>query len=198
MTSREVNERALLDRIRELEAELREIKARYAALEIKARDDAKKLADIASIVRSGMRGKYEASGVASGVESRRFESPAVSAEKSELDDALETVPSGQTDLTKTLQEENERLRQSSQAPPARTAERSPAPVDAFHSAVSSGDESSQQPESLSSYLARRPEGFQFPTVQSRFTVTNIPSINGPMTERNHNIPDEPGWRDYLP
>ncbi|KAG9498445.1 hypothetical protein J7337_009250 [Fusarium musae] len=198
MTSREVKERALLDRIQELEAELRETKARYAALEIKARDDAKKLADITSIVGSGMRGVYEASGVASGVESRRFESPAVSAKKSELANALQTVQSGQTDLTKTLQEENERLRQSSQAPPAQTAERSPTPVEASHSAVSSDDESSQQPESLSSYLARKPEGFQFPSVQSRFTITNIPSINGSMTERNHNIPNEPGWRDYLP
>ncbi|KAF5714032.1 hypothetical protein FMUND_7629 [Fusarium mundagurra] len=50
------------------------------------------------------------------------------AEKSEHGNALQTVRSGQTDLTKTLQEENERLRQSAQAAPAQIAELTPTPV----------------------------------------------------------------------
>ncbi|KAF5538301.1 hypothetical protein FPHYL_12545 [Fusarium phyllophilum] len=194
MTSREVKERALLDRIEELEGELRETKARYAALEIKAKDDAKKLADIASVVGNGMPGSYGANNSDSG----RFEFPAVAAEKSELGDALQTVRSGQTDLTKSLQEENERLRESAQAGPAQTAERSPTSVEASHTDVSSGDEPSQQSESLLSYLARKPEGVQLPRVQARFTITAIPSFNGSMRERNHNMPNEPGWRDYFP
>ncbi|KAF5663335.1 hypothetical protein FDENT_13163 [Fusarium denticulatum] len=161
MTSREVVERDLRNRIEELEAELRETKARYAALEIKAKDDAKKLADIASNVESGMPGSYGASGVDSGC----FESPAVATEKSELHNALQTVRSGQTDLTRTLQDENERLRQSAQAAPAQIAGLTPTPVE--KSAEPSAPEhlkSSEDTETLASILARRPEGVSFPTL----------------------------------
>ncbi|KAF5643747.1 uncharacterized protein FTJAE_3045 [Fusarium tjaetaba] len=80
MASREVKERALLDRIEELEAELREMKARYAALETKARGDAKKLADIASIIQNGLPGNCGASDADTG----RLESSAVAS--AHLDD----------------------------------------------------------------------------------------------------------------
>ncbi|KAG5757388.1 hypothetical protein H9Q70_000038 [Fusarium xylarioides] len=167
MTSREVVERTLRNRIEALEAELRETKARYAALETKARDDAKKLADIASIVGNGMPSSYGGSDVDSG----RFESPAVAAEKSELSDAPQTVRSGQTDLTKTLQEDTERLRQSA---PAQMAEITPAPVEKPAQPGAPEDlESSEDTEKLASILARRPEEVTFPTLGLRPPVVRI-------------------------
>ncbi|KAG5752320.1 hypothetical protein H9Q70_005024 [Fusarium xylarioides] len=72
MTSREAKERAL-NRIEELEAELRETKARHAALETKAKHDAKKLADISCTIQSGMPGNHGDSDA----DTRRFESLAV-------------------------------------------------------------------------------------------------------------------------
>ncbi|KAG5757437.1 hypothetical protein H9Q70_000087 [Fusarium xylarioides] len=100
-------------------------------------------------------------------------------------------------LIKSLQEENERLRGSSQAAPSQEPERSPTSVEASHSDASSGDESPQQPESLASILARMPEGIQLPTVPSKYTIRGMPSFDGSMTERNAKLPNEPGWRDNV-
>ncbi|KAF5575868.1 hypothetical protein FPCIR_12919 [Fusarium pseudocircinatum] len=102
----------------------------------------------------------------------------------------------QADLIKNLQEENERLRGSAQAAPSQ--ERSPTPVEDSRSDVPPVDESSQQSESLSSYLARKPEGLQLPRVQGGYTITTIPSFNGSMTERHNNILNEAGWKGYFP
>ncbi|KAF5604557.1 uncharacterized protein FSUBG_6860 [Fusarium subglutinans] len=57
MTSHDVVELALRNRIAELKAELRETKVRYTALETKAKDNAKKLADIASIIQNDIMGE---------------------------------------------------------------------------------------------------------------------------------------------
>ncbi|KAF5600418.1 hypothetical protein FPANT_2433 [Fusarium pseudoanthophilum] len=176
MASREVVERALRNRIEELEAELRETKARYAALEIKAKDDANKIADIASIVGNGMPGSFSASGVDSG----RFESPVAAAEKPEPDNALQTVRFGQTDLAKTLQKENERLGQSTQAAPAQIAEITATPVEkSAQSGAPEHLESSEDTETLASILARRPEGVSFPTLGLRRPVVRVTaSVDG--------------------
>lgn len=185
MTSHEVVERALLDRIEELKAELRETKARYAALEIKARDDAKKLADIASIIRNGMPDRCGANDNPSDVENGRFESPAVAAEKSEVGDALQAERSGQSDLSDTLQEENKRPMQSAPAP-AQTAELAPTPVQES----AQPDDSFQQTESLASVMARMPEGVQLPRIQAGYTIRVTPPFAGSLTARKESV-----WED---
>ncbi|KAF4415651.1 hypothetical protein FACUT_13211 [Fusarium acutatum] len=96
--------------------------------------------------------------------------------KTELHNGLQAVMSQcneQAGLIKTLQEENERLRQTAQAAPAQTAERTPTPVEAPHSDVSEHREPSQDTETLASVLSGRPEGVSFPTLDQRPPVVRV-------------------------
>ncbi|CZR40746.1 uncharacterized protein FPRO_10334 [Fusarium proliferatum ET1] len=93
--------------------------------------------------------------------------------KSGLDDGLQAVRSEQAGLIKTLQEENERLRQSTQAS-AQTAE--PTNVEeTVDPEISEQRECSQDTESLASVLSRRPEGISFPTLGLRPPVVRLPA-----------------------
>lgn len=102
----------------------------------------------------------------------------------------------QAGLIKTLQEENERLKQSAQALSAQMGEPEPTPTPVEES--DQPDDSAQQTESLASVMARMPEGVQLPRVQARYRIRVTPPFAGSILERNNNIPNEPGWRhDFI-
>ncbi|KAF5974279.1 hypothetical protein FBULB1_7837 [Fusarium bulbicola] len=134
---------------------------------------------------------------AQAIEDLRSENAAAIASlKAEFHNGLQAVMSQcneQAGLIKSLQEENERLRQSAQAARPQTAEpeRTPTPVEATPDpGVFDRREPSQETESLLSVLARMPEGIQLPRVFGQFTTRDIPSDAGSMVARNKNLPDE--------
>lgn len=95
----------------------------------------------------------------------------------------------QAGLIKTLQEENERLRQSSWAAPAQTAEHTSTVFDEWSQLdVAAGNGSSGQAGTVIGSMERVPERTSFPSVQGGFTATTIPSFTGSTTAQINHVP----------
>ncbi|EXA38190.1 hypothetical protein FOVG_10158 [Fusarium oxysporum f. sp. pisi HDV247] len=103
----------------------------------------------------------------------------------------------QSGLIKTLQEDNERLRQSAQAAPGQTRERAPTPAEALSQPdVSERDESPRDTETLLSIFQGRPEGVSFPAMAQRPPVVRLTSSgDGILGGRNNSFLDDPGCGD---
>ncbi|PCD30465.1 hypothetical protein AU210_010146 [Fusarium oxysporum f. sp. radicis-cucumerinum] len=103
----------------------------------------------------------------------------------------------QSGLIQTLQEDNERLRQSAQAVPAQTCDRAPTPAEALsRHDVSERDEPSRDTETLLSIFQGRPDGVSFPAVAQRAPVVRLTSSgDGILGGRNNCFLDDPGCGD---
>ncbi|KAF5719397.1 hypothetical protein FGLOB1_1178 [Fusarium globosum] len=95
----------------------------------------------------------------------------------------------QAGLIKTLQEENERLRQSAWAAPAPTAEHTSTVFNEWSQVdVAAGNGSSGQAGTVMGAMERVSERTSLPRVQGGFTATTIPSVTGSTTAQINHVP----------
>ncbi|KAG4259204.1 hypothetical protein FPRO04_07507 [Fusarium proliferatum] len=95
----------------------------------------------------------------------------------------------QAGLIRTLQEENERLRQSAWAAPAPTAEHTSTVFNEWSQVdVAAGNGSSGQAGMVMGAMERVSERTSLPRVQGSFTATTIPSVTGSTTAQINHVP----------